>query len=86
MNRYTLEELIAMNNEALAKAARRIFSMPLDPFSELGKRTMMRRLQEARCIRRGQRISPALVTIIGAPSVVIENILDYQEALGVSEC
>ena len=81
MTDYTLEQLIAMNNELLGKAAKQAFSMQFDPFTELGRRTMQRHLAEVKSVGRAQRISPALKTIIGAPSLIIENILDYQDAL-----
>jgi hypothetical protein len=77
---YTLEDLMAMDNDALVKAAKRAFLMQFDPFSELGKRTMKRRLMECQWVRTSKRMSPALATIIGEPSQIIDNILDYQEA------
>ena len=78
---YTLEQLMALNDEELGKAAKRTFSMQLDPFSKLGKRAMLRRLEDLNYVTNSRRISPALSTIIGEPSLVIENILNYQDAL-----
>jgi hypothetical protein len=75
---YTLEQLIAMKDEALQRAAQKTFSMMLDPFSELGARTMKKKMEEAHC-QRESRISPGVARVIGAAAVVIENILDYQE-------
>ena len=81
MTDYTLEQLMAMNDEALTKAAKAAFSMQFVPFSTLGKRTMKRHLDEAGWRAKSSRISPALKTIIGEPAHIIEQILDYQDAL-----
>ena len=81
MTHYTIEELIAMNNEALAKAAKHAFSIQFDPFSELGKRAIKRRLGEVNWVRPSGRVSPAIKTIVGAPALLMEAILDYQDAL-----
>lgn len=77
---YTLEQLIAMNDETLIKAARDVFGMRLDPFSELGRRTIRRRLEEAHCLPLKSYVSPALKTIIGTPVLLIEQMMNYQES------
>jgi DNA repair protein RadC len=80
MTHYHLKELMAMDNEALKKAARLAFSMQLDAFSELGQRTIKKRLAELDALEKPRRLSPAISKVIGMPAVIIENILDYQEA------
>jgi hypothetical protein len=79
MTDYTLKELMALDNEGLKKIAKQVFSMQFDPFSELGQRAMKKRLAEAGASDT-KRISPSVSKIIGMPSGIIENILNYQDA------
>ena len=67
-----------MNDETLKRTARETFSMMLDPFSDLGMRTMKKKLEQAQCQRKS-RISSGVSRVIGLAAVVIENIMDYQE-------
>jgi len=79
---YTIQELIAMDDPALAKAARRAFAMTLNPFSELGQREMRKRLRDAGCHTGKPRLSAAMTVVIGAATAtIIDNILNYQEAI-----
>jgi hypothetical protein len=85
MTDYTLKQLMALDNDALSKVARQVFSMQLDPFSELGQRAMRKRLAAVEALNKPNRISPAITRIIGLAATVIENILNYQDATRPAE-